>query len=181
MQQHGPLADPTDAQRLEVRRPLVERTAERVGIAHELRVPAARVAEWIGVPGRQDPGVAARRVHPLERPLVRCVLVLGEPAHEQCRETAVGEMCRCVPHHALRDLVRLEAGVPVGPATLRRDDVRGVARDQVERLARDRLEEAADSNLEVVDAVQRGVERGERDGARVEVCRDHVVAVARRE
>ena len=139
------------------------------------------MAERVGVPGRQDPGVATGRIHPLERPLVRCVLVLCQPADEQRREPPVGKMGRRVAHDPLRHLVCVETGVAVGPPALGRDDVRSVARDQVERLACDRLEEAARAALDVRDAVERGVQLGERQRSGVHVGRDDVLGMIGRQ
>src|SRR2546430_13163798 len=45
---------------------------------------------------RQNPAVAACSFRPLERALVRLVLVLRQPAHEQRREAAVRQMRRRV-------------------------------------------------------------------------------------
>jgi hypothetical protein len=82
---------------------------------------------------------------------------------------------------ALRQLVRRQVAVAEGETRLGRDDEGRVAHDQVERLVLDRLEEAAVAHLEVVEAVQRGVELREGERPRVHVRRDHTVAVPRGE
>ena len=78
-------------------------------------------------------------------------------------------------------IVAAQAAVAIGPAPFRRDDVRRVARDQVERLAHDRLEEASDAALDVVEAVQRGVQLRVCERARIDVDRDHLAVAPRGE
>ena len=79
------------------------------------------------------------------------------------------------------EVVAAEVAVPVDPAVLRRDDERRVARDQVVRLVSRRIEEAAVPAFDVVEAVERSIERGVRKRARVHVDGDDVLVVARGE
>ena len=72
-----------------------DRTAELVRIGREVVVPPCCVLERIGVEHREDPAVAAARLDPRDRALVRLVLVVRHPADEQRREAAVRQMpCR---------------------------------------------------------------------------------------
>ena len=64
---------------------------------------------------------------------------------------------------------------------LGRHDVRRVARDQVVLLVTRRLEEAAVPALDVVEPVERGVQLGVRERARVDVDGDDVAVVPRGE
>ena len=180
MQQHSALADPLDAERREVVGPLVERSAECVRLRREVLVPARRVLQRIGAGQPQHPRVAATAVQPVVEPRVRIVLVVGDPADEQRRVTVLRERLGGVPDDALRELVRGQPAVAVLPPRLGGDDVGRVAGDQVERLAGHRLEEAARTRLDVVELVQRRVDRCERERALIDVGRDHVVAVLRR-
>src|SRR5262245_11858495 len=82
-----------------------------------------------------------------------------------------------IAYYSRRELVRLEAGVAIGPAVLRRDDVRRVARDQVEGLTCDRLEDAAAAELQVPHAVEDRVQLRVRKRALVDVGRDDVIGV----
>nr|BFF14933.1 hypothetical protein GCM10025699_62360 [Microbacterium flavescens] len=61
----------------------------------------------------------------------------------------------------------------------RRDDEGRVRDDVVEGLAGHRLEEAAQPELDAVDQVERGVERGEVEGALRDVGGDHPAGVPR--
>ena len=179
MQQHSALADPLDAERREVVGPLVERGAESVRLRREVLVPAGRVLQRVGAGQPQHPRVAATAVEPVVEPRVRIVLVVGDPADEQRGVAVLRERLGGVPDDALRELVRGQPAVAVLPPRFRGDDVGRVARDQVERLAGHRLEEAARTGLDVVELVQRRVDRRERQRTLIDVGRDHVVAVLR--
>ena len=118
-------------------------------------------------------------IEPLVDAPVGLVLRLGEPADEERRVAVVGQRARRARDDARRELVGRQAAVAVLPLRLGRDHVGRVARDQVERVAGDRLEQAAEARLDVVEPVQRGVDRGERERAWVHVRCDHVIAVTR--
>ena len=75
------------------------------------------------------------------------------------------------------DGVAGHAAVPEQIRALGRDDVRRVGDDEVELLTLDRLEEAAGSRLDVVDAVERRVERRVGERPLVHVRRDHALGV----
>ena len=135
----------------------------------------------VGPPDGNDPAVAADVLGPLEQPLVGLVLVVREPAHEHRRETAVREVRRGAAHDPLRDLVRAEPAIAVRPPVFRRDDVRRVARDEVERLVAGRLEQAAEPALDVPHSVQSRIQGGVREGAWIDVGRDDVLRMTRRE
>ena len=77
------------------------------------------------------------------------------------------------------EVVAAKVAVPIDPAVLGRHDERRVARDQVVRLVSRRVEEAAVSAFDVVEAVERGVERGVGERARIDVDGDDVLVVLR--
>ena len=137
--------------------------------------------ERVGAREGEDPRVAAAAVDPLERALVGAGLVAGRPAREQRRVAVLGEVPCGAGDDALGELVRRKRAVAIGEPGLRRDDERRVAGDQVEHLACDGLEEAAGARLDVVDPVQRGVERGEGERAWIDVRGDNAIGVRGRE
>ena len=79
--------------------------------------------------------------------------IVAKPPSSTCSGVA--------PHHLVGDRVSGEPAVAEEERRLRRDHVRRVGDDEVELLASHRLEEAARAELDVLDAVQHGVEGGE--------------------
>ena len=129
----------------------------------------------------EQPRVAAAALDPRAQRRRPVLARRVRPAHEDRREAAFlevrGRGADDVPRHA----VALHAAVAEEERGLGRHHVRRVRGDEVEALARGRLEEAPGAELDVLDAVERGVEGGEVERALVEVGREHVPAVPRGE
>ena len=160
-----------------VGRPAVERGAERSRCLHGLAGPGGGVRERVVGRRVEDPGVAAGSVEPLARAHGRVVARLG-PARHQRREPAALEEGRQPARKLLADPVARKAAVAEREEGVRRDHVGRIAGDAAELLAGNRLEQAARPQLDVVDAVERKVERGESERALVDVGRDDLAGVA---
>jgi len=142
--------------------------------------PELDVRRWVEHLALDDEGVAAVD-EPAGHPLVPRVAFDDRPVRHDVAPTAVGEVRRSPAHDRLDDLVARQAGVAVDEALARprggrRDHERRVGRDQVEGLAGHRFPEGALAHLHV-DVVERGVERGDRQGARIDVGRDDPAGV----
>ena len=74
-----------------------------------------------------------------------------------------------------------QAAVAIGEGRVGRNHVGWIARNRVEALAGDRCEPAALARLQAGRLVQCGVERGEGEGARIDVDRDHLRAMPRQQ
>ena len=180
-------ADPLDAAGLEVAEP--RRVRRLVGAAVELGPQPAVAQPQLGVLGRvlhlalNHPAVQAGGLQPAPDPLgprLPGVVLpvgqeLGDPAGGEVRADAGDEVAhQQVPAAAgVAVLHERQAGVVGGG---RGDDEGRVGHDQVEGLPGDRLEQGAAAQVEPGPG-ERGVERGEAQGARGDVGGDHVLAV----
>jgi hypothetical protein len=120
--------------------------------------------------------VAARALEPAARALHRVVRIEGPGDHQGC-EPAGSQGFRHPSDDVFGDRVAAHAAVAEQVRALGRDDVRRVRDDEVELLVRDGLDEAAEPRLDIVDAVQRGVELRVGERSRVHVRRNDALGV----
>jgi hypothetical protein len=136
--------------------------------------------DGVVTPEMEQPAVTTASLHPRLERAPRVVGRVG-PADEDVREAALGEEPRRVLDDLPRDGVARQAAVAVCIARLRRDHVGRIAGQEVETLALRGLEEAPLPKLDVLHAVQRGVDRGDGERTRIDVRGDHRLGVAGRQ
>ena len=151
-------------------------------VAEELRVPRRGVLERVGHRRREHPAVAAGLPHPRDRTLLRVVAAGDEPAAEQRRVAAGGEVRRA--SRATSSAVRSSPRRPLSRYAQRRSGettygALHVIRSNVSpSTGSKKLPSAA---LDVVEAVQRGVQLRVRERARIDVDRDDLAVAPRGE
>ncbi len=125
-----------------------------------------------------DERVAAG-IEPLRQPVVPGPVPGDHPVGQDLAPPAVGEVRRCTTHDLLDHPVAGQARVAVDESLVRRgrDHERRVGGDQVEQLTGDRRPERAGADVDA-DVVERRVEGGDGQRARVDVGGDHLVGVA---
>ena len=152
-------------------------------IARERAQPACGVGEGIVRAVVEQPRIAADSADPVTKRLGPLISLSGRvhPADEDVREGAFCENFGDTSHDVAAKRIPRLTTVAVREGRVGRDHIWRIRHDQTEALAFDGLEKVAVTELDDVDAVERGVESGKGERSLVHVGGDDMGRVLRRQ